>query len=66
MHSQIFGDGKFLDAGFGKNNLLPVSVLIWDANNIPVKTFDVFIATVSGMSPKNEVISCNSIIYVSD
>ena len=48
MHSQIFGDGKFLDAGFGKNDLFPVSILIWDTNNILVKTFDVFIATVSG------------------
>ena len=57
---------NFQDAGFGKNDLLFVSITIRAANKIPISILGTFKATVSEMSPKNEVVSCNSIIYVSD
>ena len=64
--SNLQGWKNFQDAGFGKNDLLPVSITIRAANNIPKNVLGAFRATLSGMSPKNEVFSCNSIIYVSD
>ena len=36
------------------------------ANKIPVNILGAFKATFSGMSPKNDVVSCNGTIYVSD
>ena len=62
--SNLWGWKNFQDAGFGKNDLLPVPYTIWAANKIPIKILGAFRATVSGMSLA--VISCNSIIYVSD
>ena len=64
--SNLWGWKNFQDAGFGKNDLLPVSITIRAANKIPVNILGAFRATFSGTSPKNEVISCNGIIYVSD
>ena len=64
--SNFWGWKNFQDAGFGKNDLLPVSITIWAFNEIPINILGAFRDTVSGMSSKNEVVSCNSIIYVSD
>ena len=64
--SNLWGWNKFHDAGFDKNDLLPLSITIRAANKIPVKILRAFRATFSGTSPKIEVISCNGIIYVSE
>ena len=64
--SNLWGQKNFQDAGFGKNDLLPVTITIRAANKIQVNILGAFRATVSGMSPKNEVVSCNSIIFISD
>ena len=53
---------NFQDAGFVKNDLLPVPITIRAANKISINILGDFRATVSGMSPKNEVVSCNSVI----
>ena len=60
------GQKNFQYAGFGKNDLLPVSITIRTANKIPVNILGAFRAAFSGWFPKNELISCNGIIYVSD
>ena len=57
---------NFQDAGFGKNDLISVSITIRSANKILINILGALKATVSGMSPKYKVVSCNSIIYVSD
>ena len=62
----LWGWKNFQDAGFGKNDLIPVSVTIQAANKILVYILGALKATVSRMTPKNEIVSCNSIIYVSD
>ena len=64
-NGKIFGQKTFQDAGFDKNELLPVSITIQNANKIPVNILGAFRATVNRMSLKNEVISYNIIIYVS-
>ena len=56
----------FQDAAFSKNNLIPVSTTIRAGNKTPINMLGAFRVTVSGWSSKNEVIGCNSIIYVSD
>ena len=53
---------NFKDGGLGKNDLPSVLVTTQDANKISVNILGAFRAIVSGMSPKNEVISCTSII----
>ena len=57
---------SFQDNGFDKNDLLPVAITIRTANKIQINILGAFRATVSGISPRNEVVSCSSIIYVSD
>ena len=57
---------KLQDAGFGKNDRLPVSITIRTANKILINILGAFKATVNVISPRKEVIICNSIIYVSD
>ena len=64
--SNLWGWKNFQDAGFGKNDLFPVPITIWTANKIPIIILGAFRATVSRISPRNEVVSCNSIIYVSN
>ena len=64
--SNLWGWKDFQDAGFGKNALIPVSITICAANKTPVNILGAFKATISGISPKNKVISCNGIIYVSN
>ena len=64
--SNLWGWKHFQDAGFGKNDLLLVSITVQAANKIPIKIVVAFRATVSEMYPKNEVVNCNSVIYVSD
>ena len=48
---------NFQDAGFGKNDLLPVSITIRAANKIPVNILWAIKATFSGTSLKNEVLA---------
>ena len=60
--SNLWGWKNLQDAGFSKNDLLPVSITIWAAKKIPINILGAFRATVSGVSPKNEVVSCNRII----
>ena len=56
----------FQDAGFGKKYLLPVLITILAASKVLVNILGAFKATFKGMPPKNELVSCNGTIYVSD
>ena len=42
----LWGQKNFQDAGFGNNNLLPVSIPIRAANKIAINILDAFRATV--------------------
>ena len=45
---------------------MPVSITIRAVNKIPINILGAFKANFSGMSPKEEVIRCDGIVYVSD
>ena len=66
MQVKSLGMENFQGAGFGKNDLLLVSITIRAANKISVNISDALRATFSKMSLNNKVVSCNSINYDSD
>ena len=61
--SSLWGWKSFQDAGFSMNDLIAVSSTIRTAKKIPIKILGAFRATVSGISPRNGVISCIGFIH---
>jgi len=63
--SNLWSLNQFLDAGFTKADLSPVSLSLSAANKSPIKIEGAFFAKLTGRSPAGKTVSCQSMIYVS-
>ena len=64
--SNIWSQRAFHDAGFPRSALSPVSLSLKSANSSSIKINGAFFARISGTSPHGEVLSCQTMVYVSD
>ena len=63
--SNLWGMTSFLNAGFKKDILEPVSIKMSSASSEPISIEGGFLADISGDSPEGKRLSCREIIYVS-
>ena len=64
--SNLWGYKEFKAAGFGEEDLSPVSVKLRAANKNPISVLGAFVAVFEGVPPKNGIISGRGTVYVSD
>ena len=64
--TNLWGWDDFVKAGFDRKDLRSVCVKICAANKNPINVLGAFMAVFSGMSPNNELITCEDVVYVSD
>ena len=64
--SNLWGYNEFIDKGFSRNDLQPVTLRISAANNQSLNIVGAFCAKLEGKSPKGDHVICEAVIYVSD
>ena len=63
--SDLWSLHEFLQAGFTKDDLSPVSLSLHAANKSPIKVSGALFATISGKSPTGDERECKTMVYVS-
>ena len=63
--SDLWSLHKFLQAGFTKDDLSPVSLLLHAAKKSPIKVSSAFFANILGKSPTGDERECTTMVYIS-
>ena len=64
--SNLWSLKEFLDSGFKRSDLTPVTIDIRAANKMTLEIVGYFVAKIDGICNNGDVISCNAKIFVSD
>ena len=63
--SNLWSLKEYLNAGFSREDLLPVSLSLTAANASPVSIEGAFFALIKGRAPSGSMVSCRAMVYVS-
>ena len=63
--SDLLSLSSFLSAGFKQADLCPVTLNVSAANRSPIQIEGAFFARISGRSPRGDIVTCRSMVYVS-
>ena len=64
--SNLWSLRGFLNAGFSRDDLLPVTLPLKAANKSPIPIAGAFFSNISGFTSGGERVSCHALIYVSE